>query len=447
MSLNALGLLAIASAAPAAAVTVEAGGIRAEYTETAGDICIESPQLTITREDAIAFEGVIASELGICRRADRFEVRDLDQDDEPEVLIDFYTGGAHCCWFTQVYRYSPDQEQYLVEEQFWGNGGSASLQDIEGDGQPEFISRDDRFAYQFAAYADSAFPPQIWQYSDGTFTDVTRQYPDQVYDLTFGLWQRYERTLAQGGETRGVLAAYLAAKHLLDQAEDGWQRVQAAYTGGDRPQYFSDLSTFLQQTGYTAAAPSAGFSRASDGSSDAAGEASQNVPTEASLSGPMAEASVLLEQQGSLDPGDSILPTDGSLYDEHSFTADAGDIVLIRMESAVFDPYIFLVGPQGELIAQNDDVSESELSAVLVLTLPQSGEYRAIANSYNSTGRGAYQITVRRRQIDATPADATTLEESLEESAAEDEAIESGSGDGEDRSEDGANEGREGDDR
>ncbi|MGB3614876.1 MAG: hypothetical protein WBA10_13870 [Elainellaceae cyanobacterium] len=393
-----VAIATVGLATNAAARIVEADGVQAEYTEDDGEFCIESPQLTITRDGAPSYDAAIASELGICQQEERFDVRDLDQDGEPEVVIDFYSGGAHCCWFTQVYRYDGDQVQYSMAEQYWGNGGSAPLEDLEGDGQPEFVSRDDRFAYQFASYADSAYPPQIWRY-DGSegFVDVTRQYPDRVYDEAYGLWQRYEQIRAEGRETKGALAAYLATKYLLDQAEDGWQRVQTAYQGGDRPQFLADLSTFLQQTGYTTAAASPGMGSTSAGSTSAS------------------DASVLLEQQGSLDSGDSILPTDGSLYDEHQFVAEEGDVVLIRLESDVFDPYLFLVGPQGELIAQNDDVSESDTTALLVLTLPQTGPYRAIANSYDSTGRGGYQLTIRRRpggsDADDGDADAVDVED------------------------------------
>ncbi|MGF1538804.1 MAG: hypothetical protein ACFB4J_20270 [Elainellaceae cyanobacterium] len=388
------GLINVAPAV-AADITVGAGNIRAEYRDEAGDLCIESPQITISRDGAIAFDESITSELGICRRADRFEVQDLDQDGEPEVLIDFYSGGAHCCWFSQIYRYRADQNDYVVQEHYWGNSGSPQVSDLEGDGQPEFVSYDDRFAYQFAAYANSGLPLQIWRYDDGAFLDVTRQYPERVYDSAYQLWQQYQSARNRGSEVKGYLAAYLATKHLLDQGEDGWQRVQTVYRGGDRPQFFSELSTFLQQTGYTAAASAPG---------------AQSVAARASAG----DSAVLLQQDGSLDPGDGILPTDGSLYDEHLFTATAGDVVLIRLESDAFDPYLFLVGPEGELIAQNDDASETDLSAALVLTLPQSGAYRAIANSYDSTGRGAYQLTVRRQKMGSSPTNESAPEEPLD---------------------------------
>lgn len=52
---------------------------------------------------------------------------------------------------------------------------------------------------------------------------------------------------------RGPLAAYLADKYMLGQEQEGWERVQQAYRGSDRQQYFIELRSFLQETGYTQA--------------------------------------------------------------------------------------------------------------------------------------------------------------------------------------------------
>lgn len=374
----------------AQARTVSADGVEANYSQQPSDngICVESPTLSIRRDEELLFDGPVVSQLGLCQPADRFEVRDLDQDDEPEVVIDFYSGGAHCCWFTQVYRYDAGQ-QYQMQEQDWGNH-TPTLEDLDEDGQPEFVGQDDRFAYQFASYAGSAYPPRILRYQgESGFVDVTRQYPERVYDWAYGLWQRYEQTRDQNGEVRSVLAAYLASKYLIGEAEDGWQRVQTVYQQSDRRQFLTELAAFLQETGY-AAAPDPTDSLAASGSAS---------PDSGSCTADSAATALELPLscEGNLVAGDSILPTDGSLYDEYKFTAQAGDIISIRLESEAFDPYLFLVGPQGELIAQNDDATDSDLAARLEITLPQTGDYRAIANSYDSTGRGAYQLTIQRQ--------------------------------------------------
>ena len=178
------------------------------------------------------------------------QIRDLDGDGELEVLVDAYTGGAHCCTYSLIYRYESAANRYSHLKHFWGNVGYR-FKDLNNDGIPEFDSADDRFAYQFASYAGSAFPLQIWQYRQGQMIDITRNYPQLVYRDAYRLWQQYlERRKLEYGEEKAPLAAYLAAKYLLGQEQDGWQRVRRTYLKRDRKKYFIELKRFLRITGY-----------------------------------------------------------------------------------------------------------------------------------------------------------------------------------------------------
>ena len=180
-----------------------------------------------------------------------FQVRDLDADREPEVLIDLFTGGAHCCTYSLIYRYNPRTQTYSSDRYEWGNSGYR-LQDLDKNGIPEFQGRNDAFAYAFGSYAGSGYPLQIWQYRQGKMLDVTRQYPKLVYNDAYFWWQTFQQNRNDGVEYgKGPLSAYLADKYLLGQGQDGWQKVQQAYKGPDRQQYFTDLRRFLQQTGYS----------------------------------------------------------------------------------------------------------------------------------------------------------------------------------------------------
>ena len=68
---------------------------------------------------------------------------------------------------------------------------------------------------------------------------------------------------------------------------------------------------------------------------------------------------------GSLPPGkSSVLPSDGSLYEEHSFEGCAGQSVTITVESRDFDTYVALSSPEGKLLAQNDDINKSNSYSV-----------------------------------------------------------------------------------
>jgi len=177
-------------------------------------------------------------------------VQDLNGDNNPEVITDIFTGGAHCCTYSLIYQYNPQQKQYVESRANWGNLGYR-LRDLDGDGKTEFYSADDRFAYAFTSYAASAFPVMILRFENGSMVDVTRQYPKQIYGDAYRLWKTYrERSTSAGDATRGVLAAYLADKYLLGQQEDGWKRVESVYQGSDRSEFFGSLRKFLKETGY-----------------------------------------------------------------------------------------------------------------------------------------------------------------------------------------------------
>jgi serine protease Do len=103
----------------------------------------------------------------------------------------------------------------------------------------------------------------------------------------------------------------------------------------------------------------------------------------------------LLDEMGVLETTDTVLPSDNSLYDEYTFEGIEGQSVTIRLESEEFNPYVALLDPQGQLLAENDDASSSDKNAVITITLPMAGEYRVVVNAYDSTGQGQYRLTVR----------------------------------------------------
>jgi len=102
---------------------------------------------------------------------------------------------------------------------------------------------------------------------------------------------------------------------------------------------------------------------------------------------------VILEEAGQLASGDLILESDNSLYDMYEFYGEAGQTVVISMFSAEFDTYLGLLGPDGSVVAENDDANGSTDSEIVV-TLSSSGTYTVVANAYDETGRGNYYLVV-----------------------------------------------------
>ncbi|HEY9627745.1 MAG TPA: trypsin-like peptidase domain-containing protein [Coleofasciculaceae cyanobacterium] len=107
------------------------------------------------------------------------------------------------------------------------------------------------------------------------------------------------------------------------------------------------------------------------------------------------QGGILLQQQGTLGPGAPILQSDGSFYREHTFRGSAGQTVTVSLESSDFDTYLIVLDENEQLLGQNDDTSANSTNSSLTLTLPVTGTYRVIANTYDRTGQGEYTLMVR----------------------------------------------------
>jgi hypothetical protein len=183
---------------------------------------------------------------------------DLDGDKEPEILLDIFSGGAHCCSYSTIYKYDPLQDIYTTFIHNWRDTGYR-LSDLNGNGSLEFVSRDMRFAYHFSSFAASRFPSRIWEFRQGKLLDVTKSFPQPVKEQADELW--YEYTLRYGGligwqggvNTRNaiaLLAAYMANQYLLNQEQNGWHQVQESLQISDFSFGFSWIQNFLRSTGY-----------------------------------------------------------------------------------------------------------------------------------------------------------------------------------------------------
>ena len=266
----------IAQLTPVSAVTatrkmqvVESGKIRAEFSFQAedegaigknlrlkimrgGTPILDEPVLLSTRS-------LIASSEPVNRIAEgRFlnlAVRDIDADGEAEVIVDLLSLNRNqpCCAYTYIYRFEPTENKYSRLEQFWANVGY-EVRDVEGDGVIEFESLDSRLLeFLDLSPADARFPKRILQYRQGKMVDVTRRYPQLVYDHAKQMWQEFQNRRAQKQEIRGVLAAYLGNKYLLGEQEEGWALVEKVYQENDAQDYFRIIRKFYDDLGYNSA--------------------------------------------------------------------------------------------------------------------------------------------------------------------------------------------------
>lgn len=181
-------------------------------------------------------------------------ITDLDGDGEPEVLLDLYWGGAHCCWYSQVYRYVPGTGRYRANVHIWGNF-SYVLADLDHNGMQELVTRDDRFSYAFGSFADSRWPVRILRYHLGRLSVETPSYPSEIGRDANALWHAaMNRSRARSNQ--GIIAAWAADQCMVDHAAAAFRAIDRLSRSGrihgelGRVAFETRLRRFLRRTGY-----------------------------------------------------------------------------------------------------------------------------------------------------------------------------------------------------
>jgi hypothetical protein len=262
-AIGALALPATAAADGAGTVTAAAGPTSATLSWKAAMYGVADPHLAIVRAGAPLFDGSPVADVKECTEGCSFpgvplHVIDLDGDGEPEVLVDAYTGGAHCCVVSEILRFTGTG--YSGLEAFWGDPGYR-LRDLDGDGRPELVSADDAFAYAFSSYAASFLPPYVVDYdptANRGLRDVTRRFPALIRKNLREALHLVRRARRQHYETLGVVAAYVADLYLLGRGREVHGYLARARRRGDlrnisgpAPRRFErELLSFLHKQGY-----------------------------------------------------------------------------------------------------------------------------------------------------------------------------------------------------
>ena len=122
---------------------------------------------------------------------------DLNADGYPDLVVETYSGGAHCCFGTQVFSLRPTTAALILQKPESNAGGT--FEDLNADGVSEFVTYDDLFAYQYCPYAAGVTAKVIMAYDAGQdrYIPASPRFPEQYADE---IVTNQQRALAAPGE-------------------------------------------------------------------------------------------------------------------------------------------------------------------------------------------------------------------------------------------------------
>jgi hypothetical protein len=253
----------------AATQTVRSGDVVVAYTYHGTPPLSSHSRLKISKGGEAIYDKAVTSKWCASQCSPNIVARNrkvvhlvhLSRSGPPSVVLDLYSGGAHCCFVEQVYSLAANTEVVRKAEYNFGNPG-VRLVKLNGSGSYDFLSANNDFAYAFTDFAASGMPIEIFSFSDGAFHNVTLSFPSLIRDDA-AQWMKAFRSQASTHyqDSVGLVAAWAAdedmlghsagvARFLAAQANAGHLNSALSPITASDQKYVVALQKFLRKHGY-----------------------------------------------------------------------------------------------------------------------------------------------------------------------------------------------------
>lgn len=180
---------------------------------------------------------------------------DLDGNDEKEIVIGYYTGGAHCCSY--ITANSISNNKFISKDTLWWGDSNYEIKDLDNDGASEIFGVNSMFAYAFTNFAQSMFPVVIYRYKYGKFTETTsefkvivkkdinefkkllKEYTDKGFECP--VTEDEDTFNTDAGAVKAILAAIVFDYYSLGEVETGYELVKKTYKCIDQKKFINIL--------------------------------------------------------------------------------------------------------------------------------------------------------------------------------------------------------------
>ena len=187
-------------------------------------------------------------------RIDFIKEVDFNKDGNKTILINTYTGGAHCCNILLACKIKNDK--LLTTDTLYMADSYPEIEDLDKNGKMEITGYNMMFAYAFTNFAESRAPEVVYTVENGKFKEVTKNYPVRLRqqidewqsDLEVFLDSNY-KCEAEGDETfntdagsvKAILAAITANYFMLGEVYKGYELIDKAYPCPDKDKFIQTL--------------------------------------------------------------------------------------------------------------------------------------------------------------------------------------------------------------
>jgi hypothetical protein len=186
---------------------------------------------------------------------------DIDASGWPNVVIESYSGGAHCCFATYVY----DLADTLVPVELPpspGGNAAGEFVDLDGDGVFEVLTADDSFAYTYCAFAGSPAVRVVLAYDalEQRYVPASSRFPDLYADEIERDTQRARGALLASADlgwdgTPKCEVLPLVLDHLYSgDVGAAWDALDAWYPFSDKDVFRGEIEATVNASPYYAGA-------------------------------------------------------------------------------------------------------------------------------------------------------------------------------------------------
>lgn len=264
-----VSLFASISTVGAATQTVTKENVTATFTYHGTSPLSQNPHLRVSLNGKVVYDQPVTSEWCgkecspnvIVGARKVVHIVHLQPKGLPSVVLDLYSGGAHCCAIEQVYSFKPNSATVEKTEHNFGDPG-VQLVKLGANGSFDLLSADDTFAYAFTDFAASGLPIELLSFSHDAFHNITRSFPDLIAKDA-NQWMSAFRAQASTRyqDSVGVVAAWAADEDMLghsaavagflaNQAKAGHLNSALSPDTPSGQKYVIALQNFLRKHGY-----------------------------------------------------------------------------------------------------------------------------------------------------------------------------------------------------